>query len=229
MNSNESVPAIPKDAPLSDTPPVIVVPPLPQNAPPSGQAIDSQVWEQIREFRKDSQAEPSQLKFDNSSASATKEPALRYTPKQNPTQANTVAYRNAGGSNVLSDANDAYKNLMPNGNDIESTFPHIENPPKPAYADVRPKYREDSSRPANGEGGITFRDRQSEMRRTGIRYIVQEGDTVFRLATDKLKDSTRWREILAMNEDRLQDVRDLRPGMEILLPMETARLSRFTQ
>jgi nucleoid-associated protein YgaU len=53
---------------------------------------------------------------------------------------------------------------------------------------------------------------------SGVRYIVQEGDTVFRLATDKLQDSTRWREIYTMNSERLQDVRDLKPGMEILLP-----------
>jgi len=53
---------------------------------------------------------------------------------------------------------------------------------------------------------------------SGVRYVVQEGDTVFRLATDKLQDSTRWREIYAINSDRFQDVRDLKPGMEILLP-----------
>jgi nucleoid-associated protein YgaU len=55
--------------------------------------------------------------------------------------------------------------------------------------------------------------------RTAVRYTVQEGDTIFRLATDKLQDSTRWREIATMNADRLQDVRDLKPGMEILLPV----------
>lgn len=53
---------------------------------------------------------------------------------------------------------------------------------------------------------------------SSVRYIVQEGDTVFRLATDKLQDSTRWREIYAINSDRLQNVRNLKPGMEILLP-----------
>ena len=67
-------------------------------------------------------------------------------------------------------------------------------------------------------------ERRLETQRTAVRYIVQEGDTVFRLATDRLQDSTRWREIYAMNADRLQDVRDLQPGMEILLPVvETAR------
>jgi nucleoid-associated protein YgaU len=119
--------------------------------------------------------------------------------------------------------------LSPNSKDIETMLSVLENAPKPAYAEVRSASRDDSSKPANREGGVTFRNRQQEMRRSGIRYIVQEGDTVFRLATDKLKDSTRWREILAMNEDRLQDVRDLRPGMEILLPVETARQNRQMQ
>jgi len=66
-------------------------------------------------------------------------------------------------------------------------------------------------------------ERRLETQRSGVRYIVQEGDTIFRLATDRLQDSNRWREIYAMNADRLQDVRDLQPGMEILLPVETAR------
>ena len=67
---------------------------------------------------------------------------------------------------------------------------------------------------------------RTELQQQGIRYIVQEGDTIFRLATDRLQDSTRWREIYALNADRLQDVRELQPGMEILLPMETTQGSR---
>ena len=69
-------------------------------------------------------------------------------------------------------------------------------------------------------------ERLLESQRSAIRYIVQEGDTIFRLATDRLQDSTRWREIYALNVDRLQDVRDLKPGMEILLPVETARVNQ---
>ena len=68
--------------------------------------------------------------------------------------------------------------------------------------------------------------RYLESQQAAVRYIVQEGDTIFRLATDKLRDSTRWREIYALNRDRLQDVRDLKPGMEILLPVETAQTKR---
>ncbi|MDR0328612.1 MAG: LysM peptidoglycan-binding domain-containing protein [Planctomycetaceae bacterium] len=69
-----------------------------------------------------------------------------------------------------------------------------------------------------GESAHRQADR-SDTQRSAVRYTVQEGDTIFRLATDKLQDSTRWREIFAMNADRLQDVRDLQPGMEILLPV----------
>ena len=74
--------------------------------------------------------------------------------------------------------------------------------------------------------GTNQRERRLDAQRSAIRYTVQEGDTIFRLATDKLQDSTRWREIYAMNADRLQSVQDLKPGMEILLPAETARLNR---
>ena len=66
-------------------------------------------------------------------------------------------------------------------------------------------------------------ERRLDAQQPGMRYIVQEGDTIFRLATDKLHDSTRWREIYALNADRIQDVRDLQPGMEILLPVRTAQ------
>jgi nucleoid-associated protein YgaU len=69
-------------------------------------------------------------------------------------------------------------------------------------------------------------NQQEQSPQSAIRYTVQEGDTIFRLATDKLRDSSRWREIYALNVDRLQDVRDLQPGMEILLPVETARVNR---
>jgi nucleoid-associated protein YgaU len=70
-----------------------------------------------------------------------------------------------------------------------------------------------------GETALRQEDR-SDAQRSAVRYTVQEGDTIFRLATDKLQDSTRWPEIFAINADRLQDVRDLQPGMEILLPVK---------
>ena len=66
-------------------------------------------------------------------------------------------------------------------------------------------------------------ERRLDAPRQTVRYIVQEGDTIFRLATDRLRDSTRWREIYAINADRIQDIRELPAGMEILLPIEAAR------
>ncbi|MDR0338411.1 MAG: LysM peptidoglycan-binding domain-containing protein [Planctomycetaceae bacterium] len=57
---------------------------------------------------------------------------------------------------------------------------------------------------------------------SGLRYIVREDDTVFRIATNQLRDSSRWQEIIEMNSDKLQSPRDLRVGMEIILPAATA-------
>jgi nucleoid-associated protein YgaU len=71
---------------------------------------------------------------------------------------------------------------------------------------------------ANFREAANRQERRLESQSTAIKYVVQEGDTIFRLATDKLRDSTRWREIHALNMDRIQDVRDLQPGMEIFLP-----------
>ena len=68
-------------------------------------------------------------------------------------------------------------------------------------------------------------ERRLDAPRQTVRYIVQEGDTIFRLATDRLRDSTRWREIYAMNADRIHNVHELQAGMEILLPIEAARLN----
>jgi len=238
MYPNESVPAIPKDAPVTAAP-VVAVQPLPGGLP-----IDSQLWEQLRELSSGTEVpagttEPTKLRFD--ATPATAEPALRFTPRETaprqsaPQMVASEMIPQVNEGNLLSGgAADAFKGLLPNelsphSQDIEAMLSDLENnAPKPVFAEARPAYRSDSSRPVGGEGGVTFRNRQSEMRRSAIRYTVQEGDTVFRLATDKLKDSTRWREILAMNDDRLQDVRDLRPGMEILLPVEAARLNRQT-
>ena len=127
----------------------------------------------------------------------------------------------------------------------EDILSDLERVPPPVFAEHLPAYRieqhaADSQTAANQqrlqEGGMTFQKRieavrqqarqqaqQQQVQQAAVRYIVQEGDTIFRLATDKLRDSTRWREIYALNADRLEDVRELRPGMEILLPAETAR------
>ena len=304
--SNESVPAIPKDAPTAARAPVVSVPAavpesLSSNLLMDSQPMDRQLWEQIRELRSDSEAEPTpKLQFGN--ALATAEPALRFTPRQAAPLANEE-------KTFPSEALDQFRDLLPtndlrpNTTEFESAFSALENAPQPAFAEIRPAYREG---PAEKEKGMTFQSRiDSEVKRSpteteiyivqpgdtymtisdryygtsllytalaqhnqklgigwrlaggdaieiptaeylrtqygeathrqerlrdtvrpAVRYIVQEGDTIFRLATDKLHDSTRWREIYSMNSDRIQDVRDLKPGMEILLPPETARLNR---
>jgi hypothetical protein len=229
---NESVPAIPKDAPRAAATPVAVQPPM-QNEATNSPPIDRQLREQLRELRNETeahsgQAEPTKLRFGTASAPATSEPALRFESRPAP-----VTPPAHDGNLLRNETTNSFRGLIPNelsphSNDIAAMLPALENAPPAAFAEIRPKYRDDASRPANNEGGTTFRNRQLEMQRSAVRYIVQEGDTIFRLATDKLQDSTRWREIYAMNSDRLQDVRDLRPGMEILLPAETARLGRVT-
>ncbi|MDR2115249.1 MAG: LysM peptidoglycan-binding domain-containing protein, partial [Planctomycetaceae bacterium] len=62
---------------------------------------------------------------------------------------------------------------------------------------------------------------------SGVRYIVQEEDTVFRIATNQLRDSSRWQEIIEMNSDKLRSPRDLQPGMEIILPVTTATQTTY--
>ncbi|MDR1925857.1 MAG: LysM peptidoglycan-binding domain-containing protein [Planctomycetaceae bacterium] len=57
---------------------------------------------------------------------------------------------------------------------------------------------------------------------TGIKYIVQKDDSVFKIAQEQLKDTTRWKEIIDINADKLRTARDLKPGMEIILPTSTA-------
>ncbi|MDR2706974.1 MAG: LysM peptidoglycan-binding domain-containing protein [Planctomycetaceae bacterium] len=61
----------------------------------------------------------------------------------------------------------------------------------------------------------------------GIRYTVQADDTVFRIATNQLRDSSRWQEIIDMNSDKLRSPRDLQPGMEIILPATTATQTTY--
>ncbi|MDR3232352.1 MAG: LysM peptidoglycan-binding domain-containing protein [Planctomycetaceae bacterium] len=60
----------------------------------------------------------------------------------------------------------------------------------------------------------------------GVKYVVQDGDTLLGLAMDKLHNSSRWHEILAMNTGRLSDPRHLEPGMEILIPAESVSQSK---
>ena len=320
--STETTPAIPRDAPLVESPPVVAPPPPPPPAPVAEftspqilladtQPIDRQLWEQVHELRNRADAEPMQLRLDETMATATSEPALRFTPRNTAprdTTPNQTAPSAVEDSLLTREAVNAFGSLLPtpHSNEIPVALSVLENAPRPVWAELAPRYRDEatnqSNQPING-GGLTFQsriaseisrspsetvtytiqqgdtymtisdkfygtsllytalaahnqqsgigwrptegvvieiptaeflrmhyaetmnrqERRLEVQRSAVRYIVQEGDTVFRLATDRLQDSTRWREIYAINADRLQDVRDLRPGMEILLPVEAAQ------
>ena len=92
---------------------------------------------------------------------------------------------------------------------------------------LRSNYGGSSQRGRRNTGGQTSAALEnnplsSTTNRQGIRYVAQEGDTVFSIATDKLKDTPLWREILAMNSDKVRDPKSPIPaGMEILLPVNS--------
>ncbi|MDR2171170.1 MAG: LysM peptidoglycan-binding domain-containing protein [Planctomycetaceae bacterium] len=58
-------------------------------------------------------------------------------------------------------------------------------------------------------------------------YTVQKNDSIFKIAQDQLKDTTRWREIIKSNPDKLQSARDLKPGMQIVLPIPASTASDY--
>lgn len=57
---------------------------------------------------------------------------------------------------------------------------------------------------------------------------VRPGDTLGALAAEHLGSSRRWRELLEANSDQLTSDRDLRAGMTLRLPGETAAPARAT-
>lgn len=88
---------------------------------------------------------------------------------------------------------------------------------------LRTNYEEVLSRSRNS--GATRRTPQGAARgplagaESGIRYVAQEGDTVFKIALDRLRDSNRWQEVLAMNSEKVRNAYEPLPaGTEILLP-----------
>ncbi|MFK7759308.1 MAG: LysM peptidoglycan-binding domain-containing protein [Phycisphaerales bacterium] len=54
---------------------------------------------------------------------------------------------------------------------------------------------------------------------TGARaYTVQEGDSLYQIASDELGDGNRWREIQALNSDQVGTDGTIRPGMKLKIP-----------
>ena len=91
------------------------------------------------------------------------------------------------------------------------------------YAEILSRSGERSNLPTSGERRIpssiaTMVPATAITVRQGTRYIVREGDTVFKIAEERLRDTGRWKDIIQWNSDQLHDARDLRPGMEIVLP-----------
>lgn len=60
---------------------------------------------------------------------------------------------------------------------------------------------------------------------TGSRsYTVQEGDSLYRIASDELGDGNRWREIQSLNSDQVGADGGIAPGMKLKIP-GSARVS----
>jgi nucleoid-associated protein YgaU len=240
MYSNESAPIIPKDAPVAATSvPVVAVSAAPiasvqtmesasQILPADSQPMDWQLWEQYRKLRDGTEAEPSNLRLDRSSAAA--EPALRFTPRQFAPAAN-------GENNPMSESVDSLRGLLPMASaanpdvlqpapaKMESALADQENAPKPAYAEAMPAYRENQ---ADGERGMMFQSRiDSEIRRSPSAmetYIVQQGDTYMTIS-DKFYGTSLLYTALARHNQQ-QGV-GWRPAEGVVIEVPTAEYLRM--
>lgn len=85
------------------------------------------------------------------------------------------------------------------------------------YAEVLSK----GARPRGNRNAVGTTRTLENSSRTTVRYTVQDGDSVMSIATNQLRDSHRWREIIELNADQIKDARDIRSGMQILLPSDT--------
>src|SRR5947199_175969 len=54
-------------------------------------------------------------------------------------------------------------------------------------------------------------------------YVVEEGDTLFKIAKDQLGSPSKWGQIYQLNRDVLRDYDYLKPGTELLLPTGETR------
>ncbi len=54
-------------------------------------------------------------------------------------------------------------------------------------------------------------------------YVVEEGDTLFKIAKDQLGSPSKWGQVYQLNRDVLRDYDYLKPGTELLLPTGETR------
>lgn len=53
-----------------------------------------------------------------------------------------------------------------------------------------------------------------------LRYIVQKGDTFWNISQMAYNDSRKWSRIYKANSDKVRDIRDLKPGEILLIPLD---------
>lgn len=101
----------------------------------------------------------------------------------------------------------------------------IESPAAQVLAERYPDLVASSvrSRRPRGETQQVARSERQDGRRV---YIVQQGDTLFDIARAELGRAVRWAEIYELNREVLgEDIENLQPGTELVLPADAGRLS----
>ena len=53
-----------------------------------------------------------------------------------------------------------------------------------------------------------------------LRYIVQRGDSLWKISQMAYNDSGKWKKIFEANRDKIKDVKSLKPGEIIIIPIE---------
>ena len=53
-----------------------------------------------------------------------------------------------------------------------------------------------------------------------LRYIVQRGDSLWKISQMAYNDSGKWKKIFEANRDKIKNVKSLKPGEIIIIPIE---------
>jgi nucleoid-associated protein YgaU len=237
MYPNESAPAIPKDAPKAVSP-VVAVPVAPQSIalpdlPVENLPMDRQLWDHVLELRGGTESEPTKLRFG--AASATAEPALRFTPKQTaPPEktappASSADNADAATHSTLNQLRDLLptNEANPNSKDSAVILPPLENAPKPAFAEIRPAYRTAEVSQAKTEKGMTFQNRiDAEIKRSPTAtetYVVQQGDTYMTISDKFYGTSLLYTALAAHNQ---KSGIGWRPAEGVVIEIPTAEFLR---